>query len=133
MKTWKIAALLVTVAVVSGALFTASAFAMMNGYYTRANNSGYFSNMMSGFNTSGHGNMMNGYSYSPNSATDCGNHGQISSSAIPTGNQININQSLTDAKNYLTALNNPDLTIKKVEEHEGREGYSRRRDCRSEH
>jgi len=131
MKSWKIIAIIVTVVAIAGVAFTATAYGMMSGQsylgMHRANNAninGYYGGMMNGY---GNGNMMGGYGYSGmmngngmtsgyinnQQGTDCGNHDQIAN----RNNPISITTAQTNAQNYVASLNNPDLTIKQVEEY----------------
>lgn len=128
MKSWKIIAMIVTVAVVAAALLAGSVYAMMNGqvfpgmHGTNAPNAyGYY------------GGMMGGYGYYPQTSgtqpnapipyhagSGCGNHGLIGSNYATDGttlSAISINTAVTDAQNYVAILNNPDLTVKQVEEY----------------
>ncbi|MCL4429924.1 MAG: hypothetical protein M1167_04140 [Chloroflexi bacterium] len=124
MKSWKIIAIVTAVAVVAAAVFTASAYAMMSGQVylgsmhgtNIVSTYGYYGNMMNGVYPAGLGGMMSGYAYNQQ-GTDCGNNGQIPNYSANGTNPISINAALTDAQNYITTLNNPDLTIKQVEEY----------------
>ena len=134
MKSWKIIAIITTVAVVAASLLTASAFAMANGQFlgmhrtNTANTYGYYGGMM------GSGGMMGGYGYYPqtggttqpnapipyHTGIGCGNHGLIGFNYAANGttlSAISMNTALTDAQNYIVSLNNPDLTVKQVEEY----------------
>jgi hypothetical protein len=128
MKSWKIITIVVAVAVVAAAVFMASAYAMMSGQIygmhgtNTAGNYGNYGNMMNGLSPTGIGGMMNGngmmsgYSYDQQS-TGCGNHDKIANYAANGTNPISITTAQTDAQNYIATLNNPDLTIKQVEEY----------------
>jgi hypothetical protein len=113
METWKILTIVFAVATVAASLFTASALAMMYPIMHGVNTTGYYGSMMSGYKYNG---MMNGYTHN-SQETDCGNHGQITSGTTYGTNPLDINQSLTNAQNYVANLNNPDLAVKQVEEH----------------
>lgn len=120
MKSWKIIALIASVMVVGAAVLTASAYAMTNGLVF----SGMHRNAPSTYGN--YGGMMGGYGYNPqitapnaySTGSGCGDH---VGPALPTGgtalSAISINTAVTDAQNYLTTLNNPDLTVKHVEEY----------------
>lgn len=133
MKSWKLIAIIATVVVVAATFLTASAYAMMNGQgflgMHRANIPNAYGNggMMGG-------GMMGGYGYYPQTTdstqsnaaipyyggADCGNHGLIGPTYAANGttqSSISINTAVTDAQNYLANLNNPDLTVKQVEEY----------------
>jgi hypothetical protein len=128
MKSWKIIAIVAAVVAIATAALTASAYAMMNGqvfpgmYGTNtAITNGYFGGMMNGAGMMGQsgingGEMMSGYNQQ---ATSCGNHGQGPNYSAngTTLSPISINAALTDAQNYVSNLNNPDLTIKQIEEY----------------
>ena len=123
MKSWKIIAVVVAVALVAAIVLTASAYAMMNGTLypgmhgtNTANTYGYYGNMMNGANPNDIGGMMGGYTYSQQ-GTDCGNHGQLPNFGATGTNPISITLAQTSAQNYIVTLNNPDLTIKQVKEH----------------
>ena len=132
MKSWKIIAIITTVAMVAATL-TASAYAMtygqafpgMHGANTPGTY-GYYGGMMGGRG------MMGGYGYYPQGTVPtqpnasipyyvgrgCGNHGFANYAANGTTlNPISINTAVTDAQNYLASLNNPDLAVKQVEEY----------------
>ena len=130
MKSWKIIAIVVAVVAIATAALTASAYAMMSGLVfqgmyggNNVSTNGYYGGMMNGggagmmgqggFNGGG---MMSGYTYNQQ-GTDCGNHGQGLNYSTNTTNPIDINTALTDAQNYVGSLNNPDLTIKQIEEY----------------
>jgi hypothetical protein len=127
MKSWKIIAIIATVAVVAASLLAASAFAMANGQVFPGM---HRTNTPS---TYGYG-MMGGYGYYPQTTVPtrpnaaipyhegrgCGNHGLIGSTYANNGttlSPISINTAVTDAQNYLATLNNPDLAVKQVEEY----------------
>lgn len=131
MKTWQILAIVLTVAIAVVGITAAGAVAMMNGrtflgYGSSANNGyGYTGNMMSGYGygngysggmMGGAGGMMGGYAYNQQ-GTGCGVHGQYYNYAANATNPISINTALTNAQNYITGLNNPDLAIKQIEEY----------------
>jgi hypothetical protein len=129
MKSWKIIAVVIAVVAIVAVAFTASAYAMMSGQLypgmhgtNTGNTNGYYGNMMNSLSPSGIGGMMNGNGmmsgYANNQqGTDCGNHNQITNYSANGNNPISINTAVTDAQNYLATLNNPDLTIKLVEEY----------------
>src|SRR5665647_2299719 len=125
MKSWKIIAIIATVVAIAGVAFTATAYGMMSGQSylgmhgtNNANTNGYYGSMMNGI---GNGNMMGGTGYSGmmngyannQQGTDCGSHNQIANG----NNPISITTAQTNAQNYIASLNNPDLTIKQVEEY----------------
>ena len=114
---------------VAGALLSASAYAMMNGQiYSGMHTSntvgtnGYYGNMMSNYGTTGQnmmggtgGGMMGGYGYNSQITASDTDSGCGNSAANSTA--ISINTAVTDAQNYLTSLNNPDLAVTQVEEY----------------
>lgn len=119
MKNWIIITIVVAAVAVSAVVLTTSVYAMTNGqvfsfmHGNGANTYGsYYNNMMSGLSPSQTGGMMNG-----NGMMDGQNNSYYRNQATNETNPINITTAKTNAQNYITTLNNPDFTIKQVEEY----------------
>ncbi len=139
MKTWKILTITVAAVAIIAALLVSTVYAMGPwGYNSGAYGYGGYGGMM------GRGGMMGGYGYgygypaiTPNASAGqyyqpvypfmygggCmgrlgfGGYG-YTAPYIQSGTQINITTATTIAQNYVAALNNPDLTVKQVEEYQ---------------
>ncbi len=138
MKTYKIIAVTLAVLAIVGAAVFATASAMPWGFGATNTANGYRGMM-------GRGGMMGGYGYNYGTPTQTGTGtqtqyyqpvypfmfgggcigrlglGGYGYNQVPytqTGTQLNITTAQTIAQNYVTSLNNPDLTLKQVEEYQ---------------
>ncbi len=138
MKTWKTITVTLTVLAIIGAAVIAAASAMPWAFGTTNTNNYGYGGMMSG-----RGGMMGGYGYNYGNPTQTAPSTQYYQPVFPfmfgggclgrlglggysytttpytqTGTQLNITTAKTIAQNYVTALNNPDLTVKQIEEYQ---------------